>query len=95
MFRVNWNYKQIIIIIKVTHTNINKNGCDEQDKSNGTSFAKTHNHEKKWYCCGSGTYVWNNCDIKDMIARDQWFDSTVYVHSHCQKSSYKEDEKNQ
>ena len=27
-----------------------------------------------------------------MIARDQWFDSTVYVHSHCQKSSYKEDE---
>ena len=35
----------------------------------------------------------NNCDIRDAISRDQWFDITVDVHSRHQQSAYKGDEK--
>ena len=31
----------------------------------------------------------NNCEIRDTIERDQWFDRTVNVHSHQQQSTYK------
>ena len=42
-------------MIKVPQKNYNGGG--ERDKSNETSFAQTHKHEKKWYCCGSGTHM--------------------------------------
>ena len=45
MLYVQWNLKQKIIMIKVTHTQ-NKNGGAERDKSNEMSFAQTQKHEK-------------------------------------------------
>ena len=61
-------------MIKVPQKNYNGGG--ERDKSNETSFAQTHKHEKKCYCCGSGTHMLNNCEIRDTITIYQWFDST-------------------
>ena len=34
----------------------------------------------------------NNCDIRNIIARYQWFNRTVNVHSHHQQAAYKWDE---
>ena len=54
------------------------------------SFAKTHKHKKTCYCCGSGTHMLNNCEIRNTIVRDQWFDRTGNLHIHLQQPSEKE-----
>ena len=84
---IKWNLKQKRIMIKLTHTKQNKNWVGERDKSNERSFAQTKKHEKKCYCCGSGAHMLNNCEIWAKIARDQWFDRTVNVHSKNQKEA--------
>ena len=71
----------------------NKNGGDEQYKSNETSFEQTQKHQKKCYCCGSGTHMLNNCEIRYTIAIYQWFERTGSVYSHQQQSSDKGYEK--
>ena len=70
---------------------LNKNWGGEQDKSNETSFQKRKNM-KKFYCCGSGTHMLNNFEIKDTIEKDQCFYRTLNLHSNHQQASDKGDE---
>ena len=50
---------------------------------------KHRNMKKKCYCCGSGTHMLNNFEIKYMIARDQWFERTVNVQSYHKQAKEK------
>ena len=78
-------------MIEVTQKR-NKNGGGEREKSNETSFEKTQKHEK-FYCCGSGMRMLNNCKIIYTIAIYQWFDRTGNVHIHNQQAEERGDEK--
>ena len=75
-------------MIKVTQKK-NKIGGGEQNKLNEMSFVQTNNHKKKCHCCGSVTHIFNNCDIRDNMERDQWFYRTGNLHSNHQQASEK------
>ena len=68
----------------------NKNGGDDRDKSSETVFAQIQIFFLN--CCGSGTYMLNNYDVRDTIERDKWYDSTGSVHIHHKQTEDKVDE---
>ena len=51
-----------------------------------------HRNIKKCCCCGSGTNMLDNYDIKYKIARYRWFDRKGNLRSHQQQEEYKGDE---
>ena len=56
-------------------------------------FFTNTEQQKNCYCCSSGTHMLNNCELRDTIARDQWFDTTRNMYNHNKKESDKGNEK--
>ena len=79
-------------MIRLTHTKRIEMDVVNEINRMGRFLQELITMKKKCYCCGSGTHVLNNCDIRDAISRDQWFDITVDLHIRHQQSAYKEDE---
>ena len=73
----------------------NKIKMEVENRINKTrqNFPQRQNTEKNCYFCGAGKPMLNNCEIRDMISRYQWFDRKIDVHIHHRKAAHKDNEK--
>ena len=75
-------------MIKVTHKNRLK--MEMVKKIIELYEVRTNSEpQKKCYLCVSGTHKLNNCEIRNTIARYQWFDRTWNMYSHQQQAAHK------
>lgn len=57
----------------------NDRSGNERPSATESSFAQ-RSEGRKCYCCGSPDHIVPNCDKKNSIPRDQWFDRTQTMH---------------
>ena len=78
-------------MIKETHKNLIKIEVVNKINRMRRVFQKRRNM-KKFYCCGSGTHMLNNFEIKDTIEKYQCFYRTLNLQGNLQQASDKGDE---